>query len=79
MTRNKGTRKYFGHLKVTGFEDLKIYDNIHHLKNRGCSIYSPTQPTFPRRVLENDTPPWGLEEDRCTENDQQADIASRDQ
>ena len=30
MTRNKGTRKYFGHLKVTGFEDLKIYDNIHH-------------------------------------------------
>ena len=28
-TRNKGTRKYFGHLKVTGFEDLQIYDNIH--------------------------------------------------
>ena len=30
MTRNKGTRKYFGHLKITGFEDLKVYDNIHH-------------------------------------------------
>ena len=29
MTQNKGTRKHFGHLKVTEFEDLKIYDNIH--------------------------------------------------
>ena len=42
MTRNKETRKYFGHVKVlndqyeiigwraTGFEDLKIYDNIYN-------------------------------------------------
>ena len=64
MIRNKGTRKHFGHLKVTGFEDLKIYDNIHDSKNRGCSIYSPTQPTIPWRVQGNDTPPWALEKDR---------------
>ena len=62
MTRNKETRKCFGHVKVlndqyeiigwraTGFEDLKIHDNIYNKKNRGCSIYSSTQPTFPWRV-----------------------------
>ena len=47
--------------------------------NRGCLFYSLPQPTLPRRVQGNDTSPLGLEQDRCTGEGQQANLAFREQ
>ena len=45
----------------------------------GCLFYSLPQPTSPRRIQGNDTSPLGLEEDRCTGEGQQVNLAFREQ